>query len=417
MKNRDSNIIVDVLTIILIVLIFIPQLRLLSQYNYLCLFSSFSLLFFILIDKKYKVKNNPVLQICFIYVLITSLLPLLFDHRTIFNRYLTLSEVFVFYMVYDYNKKTWGNKANMRILFFSLFIILYPTISTLVALSHDGNACRLIKTSSFEPGDATYFLLLSGVLGYELIYSVIFISITLFCVLMSGKTAFISKILRILIIVLIILFTVLVIMSNYFTATVLLVLGYTLALAISRGAKTLIIIIPVLCIYAVGRDSINEAVFDVALAVAPEGKTHERIYQMKSNLGKSNVFDDLDSREETSEKSLKLIGENPITGYITRSDFQLNNVGQHSYVLDTIAFFGIPIGLFGCYAMMLPILYYYRKEKLSLLKRIYFIVGAVYLFLLYRNGSSQTVAFCVFFFVPTVCEHMKGLIYNKIVRL
>lgn len=413
MKRRTfSNFLVDVLTIASFVLMFVSQFRLLSMYNYLCLGCVMALFLIIMTDRSYKMKQTSVFTVCMIYVLWTSLFPLLLGHSQMFNRYVSLSEGFIFFLVYKYNGAVRGHAANKRMMIALLVILLYPTAFTLLALAENGSACRSIK-SSFEPGDSSYYYFLRGVLGYELIYSTMLMSIALFGLyLFSGQN--ISKKLKIIIIAYIALFTILVVMSNYFTATVLLFLGYVLVFVLKRGAKTLVFLIPLIMIYAIGKNTINEGVMNVALTVVPEGKTHDRIELIKNNIGKDNDdLEELDSREETNERSIGLIFEYPIAGYIADGNFFLSNVGQHSYVLDTMGLYGIPIGLLGCYAMILPIVALYRREKNGLLKRFCLIVGCMFFFLLFRNNTTVTIGCSAYFFIPTIYSQLKEYLYEK----
>lgn len=409
--RSTSNFLVDTLTITLFVLMFVSQFKLLPEYNYMCLGCVMALFVLIMFDRRYRVQQKPVLGICLFYVLWTCILPLLLGQNQMFNRYVSLSEGFIFFLVYDYNLKVRGHRANLRMLIVLLVVLLYPTIFTLMALDEDGNACRGIK-SSFQPGDVSFYYFLRGVLGYELIYSVVIISISLFGLLLYENHK-IKSAYRVLISIYILLFTVLVVMSNYFTATVLLFLGYFGIILLRRGAKVLLFLVPFLFIYAVGRNTINEGVMNAVLTIVPEGKTHDRIELIKSSMGEEDELGDLDSREETNKRSEDLIFEYPILGYITDSQFSLNKVGQHSYLLDTMGLYGIPIGILGCYAMILPLLSLYRQEKKGILKRYWIVMGGIYMFLLFRNNMTLTVGCSAYFFFPIIFSQLKETIYEK----
>lgn len=412
-KNRRniSSFLVDILTLTLFVLMFVSQLRLLAFYSYLCLGCVLAIFLVIMFDRRFIVKHSLVFVISLGYILLTLLIPLLFGQTQLLNRYISLSEVFIFFLVFKYNITLRGYKANMRLLIALLIIILYPTIFSLIALSENGSACRSIK-SSFQPGDISFYYLMHGVLGYELIYSTMLMSISLMGLLLFGGKS-IKKIYRFFILFYVVLFTILVVMSNYFTATILLFIGYLLVLVFKRGAKILLFLLPLLFIYTIDRNTINANLLNAALAVAPEGKTYNRIEQIRDNLGNTNNLEEVDSREETNETSLNQIIEHPLLGAIASDKFAISDVGQHSYVLDTMAIYGIPIGLLGCFAVLLPLIYLYRRVNVSMLKRFCFLFGLIYIFLLYRNNITITIGFSAYFFFPTIYSQLKEYQYEK----
>ena len=100
------------------------------------------------------------------------------------------------------------------------------------------------------------------------------------------------------------------------------------AIAAKRGAKILLFLIPLLCIYGLAHETINKAAFDTILSVIPEGKTYDRIAIIQRNLV-SSESEKLDTREETTAKSEDLIIDYPLAGYIASEGFVLTNVGQH----------------------------------------------------------------------------------------
>lgn len=404
-KNTSSYLIIDGLVLSLFFLMSIPQFKLLSVYNYLCLGVAY-LLFFIIIWEKgvSKLMRNPVIFFTVAYSLLSSIIPLLLGHVQIFNRYINLSAIFVFYVIYYYNKQNRGNKVNVRLLIIFMIIQLYTVFSTLYALSENGSACRQMK-SSFEPGDVTYFNLLFGVSSYDLIYSTVIEAIVLFWFFVFGSK-FTRKMYRILMFFFVILFSILVVMSNYFTATILLFLGFAMTIIAKQGVKILILLVPVLCIYAMAYKTINETAFNVVLSAIPEGKTYDRIIKIQQN-GESTESEDIDSREETNEKTEELIIRYPIFGYIADENFELANVGQHSYFLDTIAIFGVIIGLLGCYAMVVPFVFLFQKEKSVELKRMCLVVGGTFFLLLFRNNIALCIGFSAYFFFPTVFTYLK----------
>lgn len=413
MKLKNSSFfLLDGFVLILFLLMNIPQLQLLSLYNYLCLGVTLVILFIIVLNKgALKFRKKPAIILFATYTVLTTLIPLFFGRAQIFNRYLTLSEGFIFYIIYEYNKHNRDNNVNIRLIFLFVVLQLYTIFSTLYALSEDGHACRSIK-STFIPGDNTYMLLLSGVSGYDLIYSSLIECVVLFCLFIFGYS-YLKKKYRCLTVVFILLFSVLIVMSNYFTATILLFGGFVFAIIAQRGAKILILIIPLLFIYGLAHKTINEAAFNIVLSVIPEGRTHDRIAIIQLNTA-SSESEELDSREETTAKSENLIIEYPLLGYITSEDYVLENVGQHSYLLDTMALYGIFIGLLGCYSILLPFILFFRKTNNTQLRRVCLLIGSLYLLLLYRNNLTLDISYSAYFYFPTLFSFLKDKISTAV---
>lgn len=406
-KNSFIDTLMDFSTFMLISSMFIPQLRILSIYSLIWLGASLLWIFlFFLGKKKYFVKSNFVCLIVF-YALLTIVIPVIVDLSVIRNRYIELSIIPLVYWIYDYNARCRGIKSNLRILFLVTPLILYTSIRTLLELFRNPWAVRSIKSEGFE----SILLLSNGVLGYPLIYSILIIIIALLPLLLYRKKLNLNFKMNVFLILIFTLGAALVVMSNYFTALVVLLISIILIIVLNKKELVLIFLIPIVLIYIIGGNMINGAIVSTLIEMTPQGgKTNDRLKEIKMKLEGKGEMENVDSRSNVTELTYQTILEYPITGYVLGNPnrhFNMNRIGQHSYILDTFAFFGFFVGLFSIYIMINPFYLRWRRQAHYLLKIYALVVGVAFITLILANNLTPSMGFAAFFVFPTIYDYIK----------
>ena len=396
---RTAYIILDILTVMLFVALYLPQFVLLSYHYQIEGLLALGIAMIIFHFDKFKMlRANSFLAILIVFLAFSLLIPLFSGHTVIFNRYLSMTVSTIFLFVCLFNEKYRGNHVNMRLLLVLFVIVLYPFINTLAALINNSYTVRAIK-STMEEGDASFIAAQNGIMGYPLVYSVLLAHIIVLFVLQNRKSLRIKNFPLLVLLVFLVASFFLILLSNFFTALAILLLADLAIIVAVRQRWALIAFIPVIILYLIFSDSINDFIVDAVASFLPEGKTVDRLDAIAhggSSLG------ELDSRALANKASIDLISRFPFTGYILHYDFDLENVGQHSYVLDTLAFYGVFIGFLPILFFASMFMYFYRKSTISILNRftvVFFLAAAV---LLLRNNYTSTIGLMLFFVFPAV---------------
>lgn len=396
---------IDYITLFWVAIVFIPQFRIFSFYNYLWLGCLILWIIAMLLNHRfltYVVRSKICFPIIFVGIL-ALLVPVIIGENSMFNRYLELLQVPLLAIVYGFNSFLGKRTVNFKITLISCVLITYPVISTIKALVENPYIARSIKN---DPS-VEYILMMNGIGGYSLVYSslllcIIIISAILF--LKNRKMTFSKG----LIIAFAFLLFFLIVMSNYFTALVVLLLSIFLLLVLEKNKRVIYLIIPVFFVYGVAKNEINYLVIDGLLNVVQEGgKNYDRLQELKyANLNAVEV-QNVDSRSGTIDDDLKLIANYPLSGFFLSGDFNLGLVGQHSTVLDTLAFYGLIMGGAIVFVILLP-LYHLFKEQTEYQAKLYVLLtGAVFIVLITANNMTPSMGYVVYFMFPSLLDNLK----------
>lgn len=412
-KNSIPNKLLDLITIVMLVITFIPQFRLFSWLNYAqlalgsgwLLIAFFSHPTFFLGGNKYFLKS----LLCFTLMI---LIAFVFANGTIVNRMASMTLVPLYYWIYSYNSTYRGEKPNMRIVFISLIFITYTSIKTISELIINPYASRSMKTSV----DSSIDLVSSGVSGYSLIYAVAIMVIIIVPLLLERKKLKFNMMKVSLLISLGVMFIYLIILSNYFTALVLSFIGIISLLSLYKNKRTILLLIPFCLSYLLFQKEINIAVVDTVMSFSQSGgRTHQRMAEIKKGIETGGHIQNVDSRSGVLELSLNQFSEHPIFGYIIESNnkFILTEIGQHSFILDTYAMYGFFIGSFCLWIMWLPFKSRIHKRNNYRLNIFSIITGLVFLGAISFNNLTPSMGYAAFFVFPTVFDYLKTNIYEK----
>ena len=399
-RQPNTYIIVDLLTIMISFLLFSPRTELLIR-SYVAVILVLQLLLFVVIVfsdrfKMFRESNYPLAMIvCYAGILLA---PLNIGHQTLFNRYLVVTFPTVFFFVFFYNLKYRGNKANIILSLVILLIMINPSWNTYNALLRDAGACRKMGIDE----EYTYIQMMRGVMGYVLVYSVVFIHIVFAFLVKNNSRLDFSKTTKVLIILVCVFSFFFIVLSNYFTALILAVFADFAIWVLAKSSKYVILLITLFTIYSFNPDGFNDVIIDTSLRLVPHGKTYDRIESMKTTS-----LDAMDSRKGHMSISWRTINHYPITGGVVDKLFTINGgISQHSYVLDTIAIYGLPLGVFYFYIALFPFIFLYKKAKYYTQKFFVSLMGGVFFVFCYRNNYTGHIGCIVYLIVPTACTYV-----------
>lgn len=340
----------------------------------------------------------PVILLLIIYILAS-----LFGNEVFGNRYMGLSLIFFAPTIFTYYKN--NNKLSV-IKYISIMLlpfIMFTWIKTFIALLTNPFVARSIKSE----GEYSASLTRRGIGGYHLIYFVMALAPVLLYVFLYNKNIK----MRITALALYIFAFVTVVVSNYFTAlmgiflaSVVMVIMYfiknkNIFMTIMFLMASVIILIMFNDIYSWGISFLS--------GLSGDGKTAERLSSMENSFGGGLIGELKADRWPTMQKSLLTFFNNPIIG-VSPKDFRvfnpLKDVGQHSYVCDTLAIWGLLVGVPILKLTFKPFTKERFKGRLSVLSVSMLItIIVVYGF----NNSVNSVSGVLYLLYPYLCEVYK----------
>lgn len=312
----------------------------------------------------------------------------------------------LFHWIYLYNDKYRAIGANFKVILFSSVFIVYTTIQTILELLVNPFAARSIKTAAEE----TEELLLNGVSGYSLIYAVVILLIAIFPLLLDRKKIGISRKYFFIIMTLFFLFFYLIILSNYFTALIVSIVGLLSIFILYKNKNMFVFLLLFSSFYFFFKNEISIFLIDTMSSfIQEDGITYKRLGEIKLNLLTGATTESLDTRSDVTSNSIDLFFENPILGYASTSvrEFNLDRLGQHSYVLDTFALYGLFLGIYSFWILWMP--FHSRiSKRYSYKLRVYSCtVGIVFISLITFNNMTASMGYMAFFVFPTVFAYLK----------
>lgn len=380
-----------------------PPLRTVGDNTWICLVS---LIGWVLISFAYSPRfflKISLYKFCiYIFILYTFIVPYVFQTVTLSNRYIALLMFPLGYMIYAYYIYTDRKKELKGIVLITCMFAAITWIRTTYALINNPSISRSIKSS----GEYSEQVLASGVGGYEFIYFICILSPIALAMVFNSDNK-VKKILYLLIwggcIGIIIL-------SNYFTALILAFIAAFVMICLHYGRKNIM----VLTIVSVGMIILviilSDKIIDFIVTISPNGKTALRLQEEGSLI--DNIMDEfINDRWPTLLTSVYSWLTHPIFGVVidreTVTGVYLQNVGQHSHLLDTFSIFGTIIGILNCYILFKPFNYmlkYHNDKKTKML--IYPVLIAYTGVLLFNNGTPS-LAIMAYLILPVAIDSRK----------
>lgn len=358
-------------------------------------------LFFVTtVDYKFLlVKSNFILLTIYLYF---AIYPILFGNQTISNRYLSMSLVLCGSLVFRYYY-TYG-KMNIlkKVLIITITLSSITMVITYAQLLINPYISRSIKSS----GEYSVALARQGVGGYTFIYYITALSIPALYYGLKIE----QKWKRICAIAWYAFSVVFIIKSNYLTAFLtIIVCSVALMVLLATSNKKLRFVSTlfsglVLITLAYNLDSIISLIAEYL----PSRISSVLISGGGDSVTNSIMQEFLIDRWPTIQESIDSFFKYPLWGMIGHGAVGfdgnfLTGFGQHSFVFDTFALFGIFGGVIGTYATLNPLKKSAVWDKHSAF-RIAMIVCIVMLYFL--NNATESIALVVSVIAPFVCSEI-----------
>lgn len=263
-------------------------------------------------------------------VILMLAFPVICGNSAYANRYLHLSGVLLYPIIYEATKNTRIPGYVVRILIIWSIVIAIPTI---LACSQAPYASRQADQSALYQS--------MGVGGYMYIYAIALGSVILFAYAINST--FSKK--TMLLYAIWILYIVTIYKSNFMTAVLVAVIGaFCCIICKKNSAKNKMISISLFLLFLFFMSGpILQALDGLIKSIIPESGRIANIFRGSGNIFQSLTNEFVGDRLPTLQSSITVINKHPIAGLI----FYENNIvdfGQHSTILDTFALWGIPIG-------------------------------------------------------------------------
>lgn len=409
-NNPKLLIFVDVSIFCLGLFSFFPFIRAISFFNLLWPVLLMILVVSIFLTSKRSriLKPDRLTFFVVFYIIYTVGVSFLSGNLSIANRFIELSQIPIFYLAFDHNRKLGRNMNNFRIIkLLSPFIIL-TCILTLKQYRLTPYISRMIKTGAIEGKE----IMASGVGGYEFIYFIVFIFSILIFTFRSIDVGKHRKKSKLIMGLLTLLTGYVILLSGYTTALFLIflailfrTLGKTINL--NKLIKTISSIILLFVIFYLGVNFI----FDRLLVEFENNINYNKILEIISFFNSDTIGVSSQARLNVYQQSISVFINNPFFGIIfyplaVNTSGELIAFGQHSQILDTLALFGIVIGFLQLYIYVKPL-----KDRITVGLKKYdiFTIAIMINFFIVSvfNNVTPSIGFAVLIIYPTINEIIK----------
>lgn len=405
-KNDVNFIVMDLLLLLYGLESFFPPITAFSNSSVVSLISLLGVVFVMFItDRDYFISQNIRNTYPLVLWFIMAVLPYLFGIGVIGNRYLSLGLIPLGYFIFNYYKK-YNRLCELKIIVLALSMFIAITfIVTLKALIINPYVSRSIKSS----GEYSMNLARQGIGGYHFIYFIVIAGQFLLYIFLKSKSAFIKIFTFVLY-----LFTLFFILkSSYMTALLIALIASGVMLISNYSGKgiankaMMVVVVLIFILTIVNIDFITEQLSHFL---------PNRILNIVDN-GESgilqSIFDEfLNDRFPVMKESVVKAITYPVIGLLTSKELSVGNngmlvgFGQHSYILDTFALYGLAIGTVNIFVILKPFFDVNGKRikygKALNNSMIVCLLG-IYLF----NNATQSTAFGFCLIYPLIRELYK----------
>lgn len=318
------------------------------------------------------------------------------------NRMMSMSILYFGYIIYEYYKKTERLHIVKKALTLLVPFIIYTAVKTAIALTTNPWISRSIKNSVISAST-----LRQGVSGYSLIYMLAMLVPVLFFAFMREKKIMI----KITLIVSIVFCFYTIVISNYFTALIVIfvsVFAFFIAYHIEHKNVMVVIMLSVamlliLTFWVTLRDNI----IDYLISLSPNGQTANRLNSMRNSMA-GGVNDEFNSdRAPIMWKSMSAAFTHPFFGVSVINSAKENPwkyIGNHSYILDNFAIWGLILGYFNMIILFKP--FHGRFKEGSLSFSMAMLISVIIIMGFDNATNSLMLIVCIVY--PYICDHYSG---------
>lgn len=315
------------------------------------------------------------------------------------NRIVSMTVLYFGYIVYEYYRQTGKLLVIKRAFFLVAPFLIYTTIRTAIALTANPWIARSIKSAAISAST-----LGQGISGYSLIYFLVaLVPILVFVLMREKKTGR-----RILIIAAIIFSCYIIVISNYFTALIA-VITATFAMFIVYHIEYKNIVAIVLLVFAMlfmvmFWIALKDQVLDFLISLSPNGRTAHRLENMRDSMtvGMNEEFSS--DRMPIMLESIQGALTHPFLGVVAlnpQDEDPWKYVGNHSYILDNFAIWGLIFGYLNTAILFKPFKGRMKGSSISLSVAVLLSIIIIMGF----DNATNSVMLVTCMIYPLVCDH------------
>ena len=343
------------------------------------------------------------LKVLFVLIVFFSivLLPHLMGNGVIGNRYLALSLIFLAPIIFEFYRGN-GLLGHLKSI---LFIVGAFALVTGIVTYYHLLATPYISRSIKYSRDSAFDLERQGVGGYWFVYFVSAVAIPLLYVFLAEKEKKLKKWFCLFLFFFCLVF---VVKSNFMTAFLTTLFCSLLLVFLfftrGRGPKGRILLLFVLLAFFIAALNVDRLLLQL------EGFFPKRIaavlYSGDENVLQSIFTEFMEDRWWTLQTSLESFADHPLLGLCFSGKMVYDNegflvgFGQHSFIADSFALFGILFGAFCTYAVFRPVRFYKHERVNSLSLAMLFCIVSLYFF----NNATESIALVIGIVYPLVRE-------------
>jgi hypothetical protein len=298
------------------------------------------------------IKKEKLFILNFIFMLWSILIPIIYNNLIFAHRYAALLIIPLSPIIY----KAYNNSNRIIIIKCLIILTLIFSIITYIftseALLIDPYISRSIKSSGIH----TEMLSKKCIGGYEFIYYITVLSSV------PAVVLFITKKYKIISVCLLLLALFIIILSNYLTALIIFV--FTLAFSFflfvkSNNQKMLIVVLIVFAIILINSTLFYNFLLEMISQLSFGGKIHSRLVSFNGSIFNGIVEEFFNDRFFVMKMSYDSFLQHPFMGISPENTVffgEIMNLGNHSYIIDTFAIYGLVIGVINCIILIYPFL-------------------------------------------------------------
>ncbi|EID4336612.1 O-antigen ligase family protein, partial [Vibrio vulnificus] len=318
------------------------------------------------------------------------------------NRYLEFFQIFIFMWSYEILKNRRGISSLLTYLKLMLPFFLFTSLTTIYAYTDAPNISRTAKKDTLLGLQQ----MSSGIGGYEYIYMLSFILISLLY-LIPVKCGFVRKVFLVL---LISIMGVNVFLSNFSTALIIILVGaffWFFCGRMNRPKFYFLLVVMFLLTPLIASVLVYLLQFYTSL---DEGTINvSRANEIIDFINSGVVEQSMGARLLAFSMSLNSFSDSPIFGVILSNSngSVLSSIGQHSFVLDGFAMFGVFVGALNVFLLLVPLYYLTIADRLIPISLSCSLFILFFLFILVNN-VTPSIGFALFFIIPVILEVYKN---------
>lgn len=380
----------------------LPSIRALPFFNFIWPVFIFTwILISFLYSPSFFIKPNSHQLVTYLFFIYTISIAYIAGNGFIGNRYLEYSQIFVFYWAYRLSIKKGKLDDCLKLLFWLLPVIVTTSIITILAYASNSNISRTSKKDTLVGLEQ----MSQGIGGYEFIYFLVFILAPILYLLIDSKIKF-SIIKRIFSYLLIGIFVGNIIFANFTTALILLIIIFIIKFMIPKLTSSKLAFYLILAlILAPVLYTILLAVIEPVIDLLGSSMNAQRLIEIRELLAYGFIDSSLGARLNAFHTSLTAAMNNPVSGIIM-SDLggygtALKGFGQHSFLLDTFALFGVVIGVISIYLYFQPLVKLYKIKSYSCSSLPLLMIGLSTIFFMVNN-MAPSIGFAIYFVFPVI---------------